>query len=217
MKLPVVGLGAGGHAKGMIEVLLADKGIDVVGLLEADQGRWGETLLGVPILGNDEELPRLRREGTRHFFVGVGGGPDTGLRERVFQRAISAGMRPVEVRHPGAVVSTTASLGQGVTVLALAAVGPSACVGTNVLINTGAIVEHDCSIGDHSHVAIGARLAGGVCIGEKSLIGAGATVLPGVRIGRGAVVGAGSVVLHDVPDGAVAVGVPARIVEETDR
>jgi acetyltransferase-like isoleucine patch superfamily enzyme len=45
-----------------------------------------------------------------------------------------------------------------------------------------------------------------------AMIGANATLLPGVTIGRGALVGAGSVVIHDVPDGAVVVGNPARVV-----
>jgi acetyltransferase-like isoleucine patch superfamily enzyme len=39
---------------------------------------------------------------------------------------------------------------------------------------------------------------------------------PGVRIGRGAVIGANSVVLTDVPDRAVAVGAPARVVRMID-
>jgi acetyltransferase-like isoleucine patch superfamily enzyme len=43
-------------------------------------------------------------------------------------------------------------------------------------------------------------------------IGANATLLPGVTIGRDALVGAGSVVVEDVPDGAVVVGNPARVV-----
>lgn len=42
-------------------------------------------------------------------------------------------------------------------------------------------------------------------------IGCNVCVLGNVRIGAGAVVGAGSVVLTDVPPGAVAVGVPARV------
>ena len=45
-------------------------------------------------------------------------------------------------------------------------------------------------------------------------IGGGATILPGISIGRGAMVGAGAVVTQSVPDGAVVVGNPARIVRK---
>jgi acetyltransferase-like isoleucine patch superfamily enzyme len=54
--------------------------------------------------------------------------------------------------------------------------------------------------------------ATGIVIESGAWIGAGAIVTDGVRIGRNAVVGAGAVVTRDVPDGAVAVGVPARII-----
>ncbi len=49
-------------------------------------------------------------------------------------------------------------------------------------------------------------------IGEDCWIGAGSILLPGVNIGRGCVIGAGSVVTKDIPDYAVAVGSPARII-----
>lgn len=52
-----------------------------------------------------------------------------------------------------------------------------------------------------------------VRICEGAWIGAGATVLPGVRVGRHAIVGAMSVVTKDVPDFAVVVGSPARVVK----
>jgi acetyltransferase-like isoleucine patch superfamily enzyme len=50
------------------------------------------------------------------------------------------------------------------------------------------------------------EIADGVWLGE------GVVVCPGVRIGAGAVIGANSVVTTDIPDGAVAVGAPARVV-----
>lgn len=55
--------------------------------------------------------------------------------------------------------------------------------------------------------------AGGITIDNDAWLGYGVIVLDGVRIGKGAVIGAGSVVTHDIPDGAVAVGVPARVVK----
>lgn len=45
------------------------------------------------------------------------------------------------------------------------------------------------------------------------MIGAGAIVLPGITIGNGAVVGAGAVVTKDVPDFAIVVGVPAKVIK----
>jgi acetyltransferase-like isoleucine patch superfamily enzyme len=56
------------------------------------------------------------------------------------------------------------------------------------------------------------RSRGGIVISDEAWLGMGVIVLDGVRIGAGAVVGAGSVVAHDVPDGAVAQGVPARVI-----
>ena len=56
------------------------------------------------------------------------------------------------------------------------------------------------------------RSSSGITLGENVWLGAGAKVMDGVRIGRDAVVGAGAVVTHHLPDGSVAVGVPAKVV-----
>lgn len=55
-----------------------------------------------------------------------------------------------------------------------------------------------------------------VHIKEGAWIGAGASVMPGVTIGRHAIIGAASVVTKDIPDYAVAVGNPARVIKMLD-
>ena len=54
---------------------------------------------------------------------------------------------------------------------------------------------------------------GGITIGKEAWLGVGVIVLGGVSIGDGAVVAAGSVVTQDVPDGAIAMGSPAKVVK----
>jgi acetyltransferase-like isoleucine patch superfamily enzyme len=61
-----------------------------------------------------------------------------------------------------------------------------------------------------------ARTSAGIVLGDNVWLGAGVKVLDGVRIGSHVAVGAGAVVTRDLPDGAVAVGVPARVVRERD-
>ncbi len=55
---------------------------------------------------------------------------------------------------------------------------------------------------------------GGIQIGEDVWLGAGVIVLDGVRIGRGSVIGAGAVVTGSLPEYAVAVGSPARMIRD---
>jgi acetyltransferase-like isoleucine patch superfamily enzyme len=52
----------------------------------------------------------------------------------------------------------------------------------------------------------------GVTLKKGSSVGANATLLPGVSIGLGAMVGAGAVVTKDVPDYAVVIGNPAKVI-----
>ena len=54
---------------------------------------------------------------------------------------------------------------------------------------------------------------GGITVGDDVWIGFGVIVLSGVKIGNGAVIGAGSIVTNDVPDGAIVIGSPARVVK----
>ena len=76
--------------------------------------------------------------------------------------------------------------------------------------------------GDHDHADASraileqARTSKGVDIGAGAWLGAGAKVLDGVTIGDRAIVGAAALVRDTVPPGAIAVGIPARVVGQRD-
>lgn len=209
----MLGLGAGGHGRVVLETLRLTGDVEVVGWLDPREDLWGTSVLGVPVLGGDDELEPQYHGGVRHVFIGLAGASDTAPRRRLYELARKRGCEVVSVLHPAAAVSPSATIGRGAQVLAAAVVGTGAAVGENAIVNTGAIIDHDCRIGAHAHVATGARLAGGVTVGPSALVGAGSTLIQGVAVGAGAIVGAGAVVLHDVEAGGVVAGVPARPLE----
>ena len=77
------------------------------------------------------------------------------------------------------------------------------------------IADHRHAFADSARAVLdqGVTEVAPVEIGDGAWLGQNVVVGPGVRIGRGAVVGANSVVLDDVPDHAVAVGAPARVLD----
>lgn len=115
--------------------------------------------------------------------------------------------------HPSVEVGGAVYLGEGTVVMANAVINNSARIGANCILNTASVIEHDCNLGDFVHISPNATLAGGVNVGEGTHIGANAVVIPGVKIGRWVVVGAGAVIIRDIPDYAVVVGNPGKIIK----
>lgn len=98
---------------------------------------------------------------------------------------------------------------------------PSATLGRGVLLSyhgLGTVIHRHAVIGERAVIGTGVTIGGRAgsatvpVIGEGAMIGSGAKVLGPVRVGRFASIGANSVVLTDIPDFAVAVGIPARVV-----
>jgi UDP-perosamine 4-acetyltransferase len=200
-------IGAGGHARVVIDALQAWLTPGRYCLLDDNPKLWGLKLYGVPIIGGISEIERLADEGGHSFLVAIGHPPS--LRAQLFARFWNLGMKPFSVEHIDSTVAVHSYMGAGSVVLARASIGPNANIGINCIINTAAIVEHDVVVGRSVHVGPGAILLGDVTVGDEAFIGAGAVVLPGVKVGKCATVGAGAVVTRDVKEGDTVVGVPA--------
>lgn len=98
----------------------------------------------------------------------------------------------------------SAALGRGVVIEHQGAI----VVHGNSVIGDGCIIRQGCTLGLRSLDDLDAAPV----LGRDVSLGAGAVLLGRIRVGDGARIGANAVVLTDVPAGALAVGVPARIV-----
>ena len=209
-KILCVILGGGGHARVIVDCIEISGLALPYAILDSNPAMHGKEIFGVLIRGGDECIEALKKEGVTHFISGVGGARDNVPRQKVFEMGVAAGLVPLTLVHPSAILSRHAKIGKGTVVFAGSIVNPAATIGANCVINTGAIIEHDCVIGNHVHVATGAKLSGTVRVGEGAHIGAGAVIRNNIVIGEKAVVGAGSVVVKDVLPQTVVKGVPAR-------
>lgn len=135
-----------------------------------------------------------------------------GLRRRLVTRWGGTAFARAVSTH--AWISPSATLDDGVVVLAGAAVSSGVHLGEHVVVNLGATVSHDSRLGAFATLSPGAHVAGSCVLGDGVFLGVGAVVSNSVSIADGVIVGAGAVVLTDLLEPGTYVGIPARKVRE---
>jgi len=204
LKIPIVIVGTGGHAKVIAEIAKLNRSFKFLGFL--DQKAALDPYCK-PVLGDLNCLEKLKKKnkGLR-MIVAIG---DNAKRRLVVE---ANGIESVAMVHPEAVVSPSATIAPGSVVMAGAIINPHVKIGHHCIVNTGAILDHDCQMEDFSSVAPGSVLGGAVQIKVQSAIGMGAVILHGVTVGAYSVVGAGAVVTKNIADQVIAYGVPSKTI-----
>ena len=195
--------GASGHGKVIIDIVKSVNG-NITSVY--DDNKDISHVYGYPVTHvlNDEILHR----GT---ILAIG---NNAIRKSVAEKF--EGDFSNAIIHRSAIISPSVEIGIGTAVMANASVNADVTIGSHCIINTGAVVEHDCNLSDYVHISPNSALAGNVEVGEGTHIGIGAVVIPGIKIGAWVKIGAGAVIINDIPDFAVVVGNPGKIIKYTN-
>jgi sugar O-acyltransferase (sialic acid O-acetyltransferase NeuD family) len=201
-------LGAGGHAKVVIESAQAMGNFDSIVALD-DRYPALNAVLDIPVVGPFQHYAEVCTPDA-FAFVAIG---DNVRRAQWLTILASQNIALATIIHPQSWISPSARLGAGVFVAPLAAISSMSQVGLGSIINTSAVVGHDCVVETCAHIAPHATIVGGAHVGHLAWVGMGANVLGGVTIGHQAIIGAGSVVREAVLAKQTVVGVPARLIK----
>ena len=200
-------LGAGGHGRVVLDILLQAAQYQVVGFLDNNPAMVGRRVDGIPVYGGIETLNQFSNElDVSGVIIAIG---DNGTRRGLARQVEAAGIELISAIHPSATLAYNATIGRNVVIAAGTVVCAHCQIGDSVILNTGCIIDHQTMIGEGCHVCPGVRVAGRVKVEPGTFVGIGATVVPNITLGCECVVGAGAVVIENVPPLATVVGVPA--------
>jgi len=190
-------IGGGGHCHACIDVIEREGKHRIAGILDHPDRR-GEEVLGYEILGGDDQIPGLIKEG-HAFLITLGQIQSPERRIAIFEQLQALGAELISVVSPLAHLSPHAEIGVGTIVMHQALVNAKARVGANCIINSQALVEHDAVIEDHCHVSTGAKINGNAKLGRESFVGSGAILFHEIQVGAGSLIAAGVVVRRNKP------------------
>jgi len=208
MKKKLMLIGGGGHCRSVIDSVLSLGIYDEIGIVDAHEN----PVLGISVIGSDDDIPKLIEAGWTSAFVTVGSVGDTSLRRKLYKMITEFNLEVPVIIDPSALIAKNVEIKKGVFVGKRVVINSESVLGLCSIINTGAIIEHDCFVGDFAHISSGATVCGNVVIGNDSHLGAGSTVKQNINIGSNSLIGAGSIVLKDVPNSVKAYGNPCKVV-----
>jgi len=197
-------IGAGGHGQVVLDALL-QSGLCPVGFLD-DNMPIAEKILDIPVVGKISLAKNLDGQ----FVVAIG---NNTTRRRIVEMLQLPDEKYFTVIHPSVVLGKNVKIGVGSMIIGGVVINTQTTIGKHTIINTSVSLDHHNIIGSFVHIAPGTHSGGNVKVGEGAFLGIGVSVIPGIKIGKWSVIGAGSVVIDDVPDYAVVVGNPGRIVK----
>ncbi|TSJ44620.1 acetyltransferase [Mucilaginibacter corticis] len=193
--------GASGHAKVIIELFEKQQRI-VSGLIDVNPAIT--KLFDYPVYSSFQESFFMD---DTEVVISIG---NNGIRKKI---ASELHVKYTTAVHPSANISTRIFVGEGTVVMAGVSINSEVTIGRHVILNTNCSIDHDCVIGDFVHVSPNAAIAGNVNVGEGTHVGIGACIIPGVKVGNWVTIGAGAVIINDVPDYAIVVGNPGKIIK----
>jgi len=193
--------GASGHAKVVIEIIETTSG-NIGGL--CDQDETIRSLLGYPV---NPHLPESFDTNKDQLLISIG---NNLIRKKIAEANPYLYAKAI---HPSATISPRAVIDTGTVVMAGVSVNSETQIGQHAILNTNCSIDHDCILQNYVHISPQAALAGNVKVGEGTHIGIGACIIQGITIGKWATIGAGAVIIKDIPDYAVVVGNPGKIIK----
>lgn len=193
--------GASGHCKVIIDIIQKSN-LDVIEYI-VDDNPNKEEINAITIL----ETPNHQFLNGKSLIISIG---NNETRKKIANRFSANYLVAI---HPNSTLGFNVSIDEGTVIMAGAIINSDVSIGKHCIINSNAVVEHDCYLENFVHISPSASLAGNIFVGEGSHIGIGAVIIQGVKIGKWVTVGAGAVILNDVPDFAVIVGNPGKIIK----
>lgn len=211
----IVILGAGGLAREVYWVCcdinkVGVNNIEVLGFIDENRANWGKELCGIPILSGFQWFNSTNKKREVKVICAVG---SPRAKKSLVEKSEQIGLSFSTIIHPSVQAAKYLEIGTGAVITAGCILTTQIKIGNHVYLNLDTTIGHDVIIEDFVNLAPGCHISGNVILREGADLGTGAVILQGITIGKWSTIGAGAVVIDNIPDDAVAVGMPAKVIK----
>lgn len=196
MKPKIILVGGGGHCKSCIDVIEQEGKYQIAGIVDVAE-KVGESILGYPVIGTDQDLPKLVQK-YKNVLITIGQIKSANLRIKKYNQLKQLNAQLPVIVAPTAYLSKHAGIGEGTIVMHQTLINAEAKIGVNCIINSKALIEHEAKIENHCHISTGVLVNGQTTVKSESFVGSGTTLSNNVIITENVIIPAGSTILKNI-------------------
>ena len=207
-ELIIIGAGSvGGHVASNLQDYSSH--YKCIGFLDDDLSKVETKFVNFPVLGTVEKISDYNLD--INIVVGIA---FPLMKSKIIEKLKKFGFYnfPSLISN-AAWISKNTKIGEGCIVYPGVSINYNTSIGDFVVFNMNCAIGHDCRIGNNISFAPGVLIGGNTHIDDFTEMGIGCRTLQGLSIGENSSVGAGAVIIKDVPEGAVIVGNPGKIIK----
>ncbi len=163
MQKQLIIIGAGGHAKVVLDAVLKQGEYCVIGFA-VDTHPIGTAIMGNYTVVDTTQLANIVPTTNTYFVVALG---NNNSRKLIFEQA-SKNSLSATIIHPSAIIASDVTISNGTIILANVTINAGCIIGSNCIINSGVIIDHDCVINANTHLSIGTIVASKITIASET-------------------------------------------------
>jgi sugar O-acyltransferase (sialic acid O-acetyltransferase NeuD family) len=196
---PVIVLGAGGHAKVIIDILSQRK-IKILGVATLNNSKVENYKFKN---FTDEEVIANFDSEEINLVNGLGSLPNDNKRYELSKKYLDSGYKFISIIHTSSIISKNTKILDGAQIMAGAIIGPGTNIGEGTIVNTQSSIDHDCEIKNYSHICPGVVCSGNVRVGSFVHISTGVSIINNINIGDNSIIYPGVTLAKDVPKNSI--------------
>lgn len=197
----IIIIGAGGHAAEIRDYIThynhaveINQKLEVIGFLDDNENNYKAYNFVEPFLGSIKDHIVATNVS---YIMGIA---NVKYRRPIVSAFIDKGAIFATLIHPSAIVSPSATIGEGCVISHNASIGPKAQIGKFNMLNSRCTIGHDTVLGDYNFIGPQVVFSGFTKIGNDNMFGVNAATIPSVEVGNNNTVAAGMILTKNVTD-----------------
>ena len=195
----VLMLGGGLGGMQVVDILLNDPRLTVIGCLDDDESIKGKRLFGVEVIGKIGLLEDLWEKGEFDSAI-ITISTNINVRKNFFLKCKELGIPLVNAIDPTVRMNRGVVLGEGNVICAHVHIGVATVIGDNNFISSNCSIEHHNLWGSHNTTGPNCVTSSRVKVGDEVKFGTGIFIQPGISIGSNCQIASGSIITKNIPD-----------------